>query len=131
MCIRDRECQAWVSLLTPAFNIIRFYEALPVVQLGHEASTTSNLKMIQQNQWDAILCIPATGASNLAPARTENSALGLALPFALLQADDSVAGIQTEITSRAPVLLTTDGDVPVTTDLKRLMSTFNSVSRRA
>jgi hypothetical protein len=29
-----------------------------------------------------------------------------------------------------PALLTTDGDVPVTTDLKRLMTVFDSVSGR-
>lgn len=124
------ECQTWGSSLVPTFNIIRFYEALPVVQLGHEASTTSNLKMIQNHQWDAVLCIPGTGVSILESACTENSALGLALPPALLNGDDSVAGLRSEIANRAPVLLTTDGDVPVTTDLKRLMSAFNSMARR-
>lgn len=122
--------RAWASLLAPAFNIIRFYEALPVLQLGDEASSAANLKMIHQQQWDAVLCVPATGVSNLESARTENSALGLTLPLALLQTDDSVASIRSEIMNRAPALLTTDGDVPVTTDLKRLMSAFSSIARR-
>jgi uroporphyrinogen-III decarboxylase len=124
------ECEAWRSLLAPAFNIIRFYEALPVVQLGHEAGATSNLAMIQQHQWDAVLCVPATADSSLESARTEISVLGLALPLALLQVEDSVPRIHSEITNRAPVLLTTDGDVPATTDLKRLMTTFSSIARR-
>jgi hypothetical protein len=124
------ECKAWVSLLTPAFNIIRFYEALPVVQFGNEASTTSNLAMIQQLHWDAVLCVAPTGVSNLESAHNKNSGLGVAVPIALLETDDSVAGIQSEITNHAPVLLTTDGDVPITTDLKRLTSAFSSIARR-
>jgi hypothetical protein len=44
--------------------------------------------------------------------------------------DDSIAVTQSEIANRAPVLLTTDGDVPVTTDLKRMMIAFNSIASR-
>jgi hypothetical protein len=127
--LTQENAQAWASLLGPVFNIARFYEALPVLQLGGEAATSPNVELILQQQLDAIVCIPATAEAIGAAGKIASASLGIAIPAALLEADDTPEGAYAEISNLKPALLTTDGDVPVTTDLKRLMRTFDSISR--
>lgn len=122
--------QTWTSLLGPVFNIVRFYEALPVLQLGSEAAVSPNLELILQQQLDAIICVPAKAATIHYAGNIAGSSLGIAMSTVLLEADESSRGLQTEIRNLNPALLTTDGDVPATTDLKRLMTTFDSISRQ-
>ena len=54
--LTSSKCQNWVSLLAPLFNVVRFYEAMPVLQIGAESATAENVEMIFQQEWDAILC---------------------------------------------------------------------------
>jgi Uroporphyrinogen decarboxylase (URO-D) len=122
--------EAWTSLLAPVFNIIRFYEALPVLQLATEIDSREDAETILQQQWNAILCTSSLEFGLRAARRTGSSALGYALPLAALQANDSPGESLVEISGMKPVLLTTDGDVPVTTDLKRLMKTFEALSHQ-
>ncbi len=122
--------QAWSSLLTPTLNIIRFYEALPVLQLGGDAANANNLERLLQQQLAAVICIPATEVAIRAAGQVENSTLGVALPLAMLEADNFPGNVQMEISNLKLALLTTDGDVPVTTDLKLLMKTFDLISRK-
>jgi hypothetical protein len=41
-------CEAWASLLAPAINIVRFYEALPVLQIMDSHSFVQNEQVIFQ-----------------------------------------------------------------------------------
>jgi len=59
-------CQAWASLLAPAFNVIRFYEALPVLLLANEHSVAENCDVIFREPWDRVLC-PALDALRAFP----------------------------------------------------------------
>jgi hypothetical protein len=120
--------QAWASLLAPVFNIIRFYEALPVLQLAARIDSPEDAEIILRQQWDAILCTSSFEFGRHAAERGERSAFGYALPLEALRANDSPGGSHTQISGVKPVLLTTDGDVPVDTDLKRLMKTFDALS---
>ena len=121
--------QTWASLLGSVFNIVRFYEALPVLQFGTKAAMPSNLELILQERLDVTICVPAISEAIRAAAKFTDSPLGIALPPALLEANGTSGGIHAEIRNLKLALFTTDGDVPVTTDLKRLMKTFESISR--
>jgi hypothetical protein len=124
-------CQNWESLLAPVFNIIRFYEALPVLQISAESATAENVEAIFQQSWDAILCSASEEFVACVKARNENFMFGFAVPLGALEASDSIDARFPGIANSRPALLTTDGDVPVATDLKRLTSVFDSIARRA
>ncbi len=44
--LSQERCVAWASALEPAFNVIRFYEALPVLQLTESSSLAANSAVI-------------------------------------------------------------------------------------
>jgi hypothetical protein len=123
-------CGRWQSLLAPVFNIIRFYEALPVVQLPGGASMAANAEVISQQSWDAILCSSSHEFANRVAASADNFKFGISLPAeTLFAADGPSAQFQPPAGAR-PVLLTTEGDVPASTDLKRLMTVFETTARQ-
>jgi uroporphyrinogen-III decarboxylase len=123
-------CENWASLLAPVFNIVRFYEALPVLQIATEAATAQNVEVIFQQSWDAILCSASQEFVTRAQGCDENFTPGFSVPLEVLEASDPSGARSPGLSSIKPALLTTDGDVPVTTDLKRLMSVFDSIACR-
>jgi Uroporphyrinogen decarboxylase (URO-D) len=125
----SNKCQNWVSLLAPLFNIVRFYEAMPVLQIGVESATAENVEMMFQQEWDAILCSASEEFLARAQGRDENFMFGISAPLEVLETSNSGGAQSQELSGTKPVLLTTDGDVPVGTDLKRLLSDFDSMAR--
>ncbi|MGA8223339.1 MAG: uroporphyrinogen decarboxylase family protein [Candidatus Acidiferrales bacterium] len=130
-------CESWASLLAPTFNIIRFYEALPVLHLRDATSFAKNAALIFNHPWDCILC-PAFGAiSDRAPEKIPASSparFGIAIPPDLFQSESVTEARLLESSKRTiagsnPVLLTTTGDIPITTDLKRLINAMEAFSR--
>jgi hypothetical protein len=121
-------CQAWASLLAPAINIVRFYEALPVLQIMDSHSSVQNKQVIFQQNWDCVIC-PALAASafsawEIVPS-TGFANLGIALGPEAFQPEASTAETLLElfhafIRKSRPAIVTTAGDVPVATDLKFL-----------
>lgn len=130
-------CEAWASLLAPTINIIRFYEALPVLQLVNIRSFAENSDVIFQQDWDCVVCpalkeLPSSSSVRFRALRAV--ALGVALPLEAFQPDESggedlhrfVCQIISEL---RPAVLTTAGDVPAMTDLKRMMKVWEHVWR--
>jgi hypothetical protein len=136
-CLSRERCAAWASALEPAFNVIRFYEALPVLQLTAGDCFAANSAAILQRSWDCVLCPSLDGIpSRLAEANSEwNSArLGLALPQESFQLEDSAlqvsnGALRTLVASLRPAILTTAGDVPAMTDMKRLDKVLEKIPR--
>jgi hypothetical protein len=130
-------CQAWASLLAPTLNIIRFYEALPVLQFSGHHSFVKNAAVIFEHWWECVLCLPLEGIVHLASEKIPalvGALFGISLPLASFQPDRANDEGVPEPFERAladlkPVLLTTAGDVPVTTDLKHLMKIMENYSR--
>jgi len=130
-------CQAWASLLAPTFNIIRFYEALPVLQLSDATSFAKNAAIIYEQPWDCVLCPALAGMLNCAPEKISASSaalLGVALPPELFQTEVAAEALLLEsckqtIAEAKPVLFTTTVDVPTTTDLKLLIKVIEETSR--
>jgi hypothetical protein len=135
--LSQERCAAWASALEPAFNVIRFYEALPVLQLTDGDSFAANSAVILQRRWECVLCPSLPGIlSPLADAVPEwsSATLGLALPLETFQLDDSGLQVFSDslrgmVAVLRPALLTTAGDVPAVTEMKRMSKVLEVVPR--
>jgi hypothetical protein len=131
-------CDAWAASLAPAFNIIRFYEALPVLLFSDEISLAANREAVFARNWDCVLCpalaASATSATEIAPPPNRAN-IGIALPTAPFQpaasssAEDFAQSLHTIMMELGPVLVTTAGDVPVSTDIKLLAKVGEAIRR--
>ena len=124
--LSPESCQAWASWLVPAINVIRFYEALPVLQIASSRSFAENRESILQQRWDCVVCPALEAISSPPPGKTSRSAmLGIALPVEAFQPEgpdsrDLGDFLDHLIEEFEPAILTTAGDVPAATDMKRL-----------
>jgi hypothetical protein len=122
-------CDAWAQSLAPAFNIIRFYEGLPILLFTDPISFAASREVIYARDWDCILCpalpVSASSAAEIAPPPARAN-IGIALPTAPLQpaapsrAENFTQSLHTIMVELRPVLVTTAGDVPSPTDIKLL-----------
>lgn len=100
-------CEAWASRLAPSFNVIRFYEALPVLHLTDHRSFSESREVVLERRWDCVVC-PALGPGDSLVARIPEhspnrdsrfvashaggtpalSVLGISLPLDLLERDN-------------------------------------------
>jgi hypothetical protein len=127
--LSPEKCQNWASLLAPLFNIVRFYEAMPVLQISDECATAENVEAMLQQSWDAVLCSASEEFVARARGGDGNLMLGCSVPLEVLDASESSGSRSLELSGIKPVLVTTDGDAPATTDLKRLMSVLDAIAR--
>jgi len=130
-------CDAWANQLAPAINVVRFYEALPVLQLAVDSSAVEKWDMMFKRQWDCVVCLPLGEIVSRRSGRVTPLAgtmLGIALPWAgLSDGEAKVQDLQQilpqVISEIRPALITTVGDVPATADLKRLVKVFEGIPR--
>lgn len=119
-------CDDWATRLSPAINIIRFYGALPVLLLTNPVAVSENSALLATREWEAILC-PAVQRSSLAQwSSADAKKIGLALPPDRLSTDRSLFD---QIVQLRPALVTTAGDVSLSTDVKQLAAIFAATSR--
>jgi Uroporphyrinogen decarboxylase (URO-D) len=131
-------CDAWAESLAPAFNIIRFYEALPVLLFSNESSFAPNRELIYTRKWDCVLCpalnASASSAAEIAPPPGRAN-IGIALPAVAFQpsatsAPENLAqSLHTIMVELRPVLVTTANDVPASTDIKLLAKIGEAIRR--
>jgi hypothetical protein len=130
-------CNAWVNLLAPTINIVRFYEALPLLNLCCPDLSHENWKLIERQHWNCVKCVPADVISSgqkggLPP--SDDGLFGLALPLDVFRPEgasdeSSSRDNQSRMMELRPSIVTTAGDVPVTTDMKHLIKVFEGVPR--
>ena len=133
--LTTQTAEAWSATLAPAINIIRFYQALPVLQITSPQAFAKNSSAILQQNWDCVLCPTLPGALNrsLPHATTETAPpLGIAIPTTAFQSDESTAqnfrqSLHTIIKDVHPVVITTAQDVPATTDIKQLSKLWEEI----
>jgi uroporphyrinogen decarboxylase-like protein len=116
---------AWAASLGPAFNIVRFYGALPVLQFASSAFRSGSMRAILEQPLDATICLPSPALGDA----TTGRAFGLSFPIESMEGGDVSSEVQSACANCEPALVTTDGDVPVGTDLKRLMSKLEFLAR--
>lgn len=115
-------CERWSGLLDPVINVIRFYEALPVLML------TANLRpdasqWITSRDWDCAVCMNEGVFSG---ATSASCRLGISLPGALFRTETDNGGSLEAARRNAaelnPAFLTTSADLPADADIKRVAS---------
>jgi hypothetical protein len=134
--LSDEACAEWAARVAAAVNIIRFYEALPVLLLADRRSVEINREAIVRQNWDCVVCPaldPAAqevmedfrglGSSRfgvaLAPGTFKNSASSESY------ADDSFGRTLREY---APAVVTTAGEVPTDANIERLNKVWENIS---
>jgi Uroporphyrinogen decarboxylase (URO-D) len=133
--LSPEECTHWSSLLATTINIIRFYEALPVLLFTDQQAFDRNIRIILQQDLDCVVCPPLQSIFAM-PSENEpkrNAKLGIALPLEAFQpgaaaSDDPYRSMRRAIEDMQPAILTTVGDLPSTADVKRLDDIFGEVS---
>ena len=130
-------CEEWANLLAPVVNVTRFYEALPVLQLGEGPAALKNWEIILQQPWECALCAPDSIVSSQVlggASATQAVARGIALSRESCLTDngraaDRFSDLREAMTKSKPAILTTAGDVPFATDMKHLKKLFEEIPR--
>jgi hypothetical protein len=122
--------EAWRAALSSAFNIARFYEALPVLQLTDPESFARNFECISQAHWDCVICpvlLSAVPEKLLALSATTR---GISLPVELFTGpgDEAMDEYVRSIQQSQPVVVTTADDLPWSVENKRLLRFQEAVS---
>ncbi|MGO9123555.1 MAG: uroporphyrinogen decarboxylase family protein [Terriglobales bacterium] len=119
-------CRWYSSLLAPIANVIRFYEALPVLLLGSEALAGKNQTVIADCDWEFVLCPSVVDPKKVwLPARSLGC--GWALPHQTFHCNQLNSGYLGNIcSSDRRWLLTSSGDLPATTDIAQLSDGLGS-----
>jgi len=126
--------RVWPSLLDPIINVIRFYEALPVLLWGGSRLSKDACAPIFDHTWECVLC-PKLDDSGLAGWETwqsKRSGLGVALSASLFgehegELKSSLMSISKVVRDQNPILLTTAGDIPGGSDMKHLGLVLDSI----
>jgi hypothetical protein len=136
--ITPQSAEAWASSLAPTFNIIRFYQALPILQITDTRSFAENIAVISNQNWDCILCptLP-TSENGVAPpcaAPMGSVQMGIAVPSAAFQSDESGTesfrqSLHNIISKLRPAVITTATDVPASMDVKQLSRLWEEIHR--
>jgi uroporphyrinogen decarboxylase-like protein len=129
--------QDWESMLRPIFNVIRFYEAQPVLQVADEHGLAENSEAILRLAPGCVVCLPLEAIQSLLTEKyssMRSAKLGIGLPAAAFQPDQPsdasfVSRLAQLISDVQPAIVTTASDVPAATDLKRLAAISEIVRR--
>ncbi len=118
----------WNSSLSSIVNIIRFYEALPILLVTDPSTAHANRNELSSQIQDCIIC---GAADSTAPppmsgdAREQSFHRGIALPVELFDSQDVADAAWDEfvrlmISNGNPAVITTAGDIAPTVNVKRL-----------
>lgn len=120
----------WASRLATTINVIRFYQALPVLLLPLARAASPNREAIGQQHWDFEVCLVRDAAAPGLPA-----GFGVALPLVALERGDTGnakldLGMSQIRSGPQPSVINTAGDVPATRDMERLKKVWENVQLR-
>ena len=122
-------CDWYRSLLTPIANVIRFYEALPVVSWA--TTPPESLAALLKLSWDCALCPLFTSEMLVRSSVSDlrQSWIGASLPPGALCGD--LESLQILFGSLPKLgLLTSAEEVPATVDVKRLVQGLDAIRER-
>jgi hypothetical protein len=120
------------SLLATTVNIVRFYQAIPVLLVSCQSQSASlafrqNFDCIICPVWSETLPVMVKGLAKPEPAN-----LGIAIPVSEIaetqpRFERFAADFRSLVTELQPAVITTSGDVPPTADLKNLNKIWDSL----
>lgn len=128
-------CKRWGSLLEPISNVIRFYEALPVLLLKDAARLTTAFPAIMDCTSSWVLC-PALDEIEPAfwnLANSGSATMGMALPPSFFEGSQptTLSTICGSLAEFRPVLLTSSADISPGADPKQVAATLECLRRSA
>ena len=123
---------AWASLLDPVVNVIRFYEALPVLLLNNSTRAQDFPPAMFSRAWNCLLCTVWSEAELVGDDIRMPVGSGVALPtrvFSGEQSDfeDLVRAAGRFMARQTSTLLTSSGDIPATSDIKHLAHVLDTI----
>jgi uroporphyrinogen-III decarboxylase len=129
------EAEEWASRLAATINIVRFYEALPVLLLTSKTGILANRDVIFRPHWDCIVCpiLDASEPGVLAkPSGLADSSFGVALPVDSFESgapsgNSNGDSMRRAISNLQPAIVTTAGDAPFAVDVERLNKLWEDI----
>ncbi len=126
--VADRE--SWVALLEPIINVIRFYEALPVLRIDGPLAACEAI-----NRSGTCVVCPAPDLAGLDGGEgwaLDGSDLGLAVPISIFSPDQADRERALALAGKSArdnkfVLLTTAEDISAGTDMKQLSAILDAL----
>jgi uroporphyrinogen-III decarboxylase len=124
------DASSWAERLATTINIVRFYQALPVLLLTQPSAVAANREIISQLLWDCVVCPALDAASPEWP-----DGYGAALPLEAFDPGDSADARFDDCVRKMnldprPAVITTAGDVPAAADMERLKKVWENVRPR-
>jgi hypothetical protein len=120
----------WASRLATTTNIIRFYQALPVLLLPDGSAAAANREAILLQHWSCVVCPVLDASAPELPA-----GFGVALPLEAFEPGDSGTAkldesIRQIVSGPRPAVVTTAGDIPAAADMERLNKVWENIRLR-
>jgi Uroporphyrinogen decarboxylase (URO-D) len=132
--LNGQSCEGWANLLAPAINVVRFYEALAVLLLTGANRAQEDWEMIFQREWDCVVCAPPAAMAFQRGSEAPRANRGIALPLETFRQDGTGdeklrRELPRLISEQRPAIITTAGDLPAGSDMKRLIRVLWEVPR--
>ena len=137
--LTSQSAESWATSLAPVLNIIRFYQALAILQITDARSFAENSAVISNQNWDCILCptLPTSKNGVALPCAPPigSAQVGIAMPWAAFQSEESGTdggfrqSLHNIINKLRPAVITTATDVPATTDVRQLSKLWEAIDR--
>ncbi len=123
---------SWASLLDPIVNVIRFYEALPVLLLSNSTRAQDFPTARFGRDGNCVLCTVGSDAELVSDDTQESASLGIALPTRVFSGEQSdfEALLHTTgrfMTGHHPIFLTSPEDIPASADLRHLVRILDTI----
>jgi len=114
----------WIESIEPITNLLRFYEALPVLLLDAPRLSAQNADLLTNSLEDCVL-VPGPALTTAVATDSRQRLRGLALPASFLGSDPSNGADFPEALANPGsdetfALATTFEDIPRTADLKQV-----------
>jgi Uroporphyrinogen decarboxylase (URO-D) len=118
--------EQWSGLVEPVINVVRFYEAMPVLLLDKTVSVGQVFEILNRN-WECVVCVTASMANELGLLGAATPSLALTLPDDFFSPtsdanDTSIARIREAVEQVKPVFVTTAADLRANADMKQVSS---------
>lgn len=118
--------QQWRGLLEPVINVVRFYEALPVLLLDETVSVAQVFEVLSPS-WECAVCVAESIANELGSLNGSAAGLAIALPIKLFTStgsskDKDIARLREVVEQLRPIIVTTNADLPANADMKQVAS---------
>jgi Uroporphyrinogen decarboxylase (URO-D) len=121
------DAEDWSSRLATALNIVRFYEALPVLLLTTRFANADILQTIASQSWDCVICFPLEGLTaqhvqTIAGMGPGRAAIAFPVNWFAPGAPETTNAefLRHSVSEIHPAIVTTAGDMPPSGDFERL-----------